>query len=247
MDNQHAECHVNGARAVKDLISASVILIAIFFFSLYFDILENFTKFSHRYEPLQLDEIIIVLVALSFAMFIFSTRRLQELKQEILARNRAEETLRRNEERFRLLIENASDIITVLDPQGTICYSSSSIAHVLGYSPAALIGENAFALIHPDDLPDVQQAFMHILLHPGATRAVELRLRHQEGSWLFFESIGSHFRDELGEAAIIVNSRCIHERKQVGQSLAERSKRLDVIRSISVEITRELLTRTLKT
>jgi hypothetical protein len=56
MDNQRAECHANGARAVKDLISTSVILIAVFFCSSYFDILENFTKFSHCYEPLQLAE-----------------------------------------------------------------------------------------------------------------------------------------------------------------------------------------------
>ena len=50
----------------------------------------------------------------------------------------------------------------------------------------------------------------------------------------------SHFHDEWGEAAVIVNSRCINERKQVEQSLAERSQRLEVIRSISAEITREL-------
>lgn len=173
-------------------------------------------------------------------MIIFSVRRLQELKQDILVRNRAEDTLRRSEEHFRLLIKNALDLITVLDRHGTIRYGSPSIANVLGYDLEELIGANAFALVHPDDLPEVLQTFTHILQNPGATRSVEFRFRHRDGSWQFFESIGSHYRDELGEAAVIVNSRCIHERKLVEQSLAERSRRLDVIRSICVEITHEL-------
>jgi PAS domain S-box-containing protein len=139
-----------------------------------------------------------------------------------------------------LLIENASDIIMVLDRHGVLRYGNPSIANVHGYNPKALIGENAFALLHPDDVPDVLQTFTPILEAPRLTQAVEFRLRHQDGSWQFFESIGSHFRAELGEAAVMVNSRCINERKQVERSLAERSRRLESIRSIGAEITREL-------
>jgi PAS domain S-box-containing protein len=240
MDDQRLEGWLKGTRVVKDLIIIFAMAIAALTVSSYFDILENFAKISRRYQYLQTDEVIIVLAVLAFAMALFSARRLQEFKQDLLKRNRAEETLRRNEERFRLLIENASDIITVLDHQGTIRYGSPSLTKVLGYGREELIGKNAFSLIHADDLSDVRQTFTYILQNPGATRSAEFRFRHRDGSWLFFESIGSHFRDELGETAVIVNSRCIHERKQVEQSLAERSRRLETIRSVSVEITREL-------
>jgi PAS domain S-box-containing protein len=240
MENQCRESHLKTTRSVKDVMIVSGISIAIFVIASHIDILEKFTKFSHQYEYLQLDEMIIVFATLALAMIIFSVRRVHELQQDIIERTRAEEALRRHEERFRLLIENASDIITVLDHHGTIRYGSPSVANVLGYNPKELIGENAFALVHPDDLPGVLQTFRRILDAPGETQSVEFRFRHKNGSWQFFESIGSHFRAESGEAAVIVNSRCINERKQVEQSLAERSRRLEIIRSISTEITREL-------
>jgi PAS domain S-box-containing protein len=240
MEKQRRESYLKSTRAARDLLIVLAISIAIFLLSLHIDILEKATHFSRRYEYLQLDEMIIVLAALAFAMIIFSARRVYELKQDIIARRRAEEALRRHEERFRLLIENASDIITVLDRHGAIRYGSPSVTNVLGYNPKELIGENAFALVHPDDVPGVLQTFTHVLEAPGMTQSVEFRFRHKDGSWRFLESIGSHFQAESGEAAIVVNSRCISERKQVEQSLAERSRRLEVIRSISAEITREL-------
>jgi PAS domain S-box-containing protein len=240
MENQHKASHLSNIRAVKDLLIVSAISVAIFVISSHIDILEKFTTFSYRYEYLQLDEIIIVCALLAFAMMIFSVRRVHELQQDIVERRRAEEALRQHEEWFRSLIENASDIITVLDSHGSIRYESPSVAKVLGYNPKELIGENAFAFVHPDDVPDALQTFTRLLETPGMTESVEFRFRHKDGSWQFFEAIGSHFRAESGEAAVIVNSRCINERKQVEQSLAERSRRLEGIRSISAEITREL-------
>jgi PAS domain S-box-containing protein len=240
MENQRRESHLKSTRAIKDLMIIAAISLTTFLISFHIDILEKFTQFSQRHEYLQLDEIIIVFVVLAFAMIIFSVRRVGELKQDIVERKRVEEALRRNEEWFRLLIENASDTITVLDRHGAIRYGSPSVATVLGYSPEELIGENVFAFVHPDDVPSVLQTFTRILETPGVTPSVEFRFRHKDGSWQFFEAIGSHLRDESDEAAVIVNSRCINERKQDEQSLAERSQRLEVIRSVSVEITREL-------
>jgi PAS domain S-box-containing protein len=240
MAHQRRKCRLIGTRAAQDLMIILVILAISFFASSYFDILQNLTKFVYRFEYLQLDKLVIVLLVLACAMIMFSARRLRELKQDILDRDRVEATLPRNEEHFRLLIENASDIIMVLDRQGMIRYGSPSITNVLGYKRQEVTSKNVFALVHPDDLSALRQAFAYILQNPGASRAAEVRFRHQDGSWRVFESISSHFRDEQGAAAVIINSRNIDKRKQVEQSLAERSRRLDVIRSVSVEITREL-------
>ena len=212
MHSQRRESSRKHPAAIKDLIVVSVLSVVAFLISVQINIFEKFTTFSHRHEYLQLDEIIIVCAALAFAMIVFAVRRVHELKQDILERSQAEESLRRSEERFRLLIENASDIIMVLDCQGVICYGNPSVATVLGYRPTDLIGENAFAFMHPDDRPGVRQYFTHILETPGMTQSVEFRQRHHDGSWQFFESIGMHVRNESGEIAVIMHLRCINER-----------------------------------
>lgn len=81
-------------------------------------------------------------------------RELREAIERSTRRN-AEQALRESEKRFRSLIENASDIITILDAGGVIRYGSPAIERVLGYKPEDLIGEYLFKYIHPDDVPYV--------------------------------------------------------------------------------------------
>src|SRR5919202_5719689 len=101
MDIQRVECHLDGARAVKDRLITSAILIAVFRLSSHLNVLEHLTKFSRRYKRLQLDEGIIALLALSLPMTIFSAHRLQKCNQDGRACRRAEETRRCHEARFR--------------------------------------------------------------------------------------------------------------------------------------------------
>jgi PAS domain S-box-containing protein len=77
------------------------------------------------------------------------------------------ESLLSSEERFRSLVQNSSDIITVLSPNGTIRYESPSIQRILGYHPDELVGNNAFDYVHPEDRPIVQQIFEEALQTPG--------------------------------------------------------------------------------
>src|SRR5687768_12058364 len=107
MDNQRMDSPLRGTRAVEDLLIVAAVSLAVFLIASYINILEKFAILSQRYEYLQLDEIIVVLVSLALAMTVFSVRRVRELKQEIVERKRVEEALQRNEEWFRILIENA--------------------------------------------------------------------------------------------------------------------------------------------
>jgi CheY-like chemotaxis protein len=68
------------------------------------------------------------------------------------------QALRRSEEHFRTLIENSSDIITILSAKGKILFESPSIERVLGYDAEELVGRNVFDLIHPNDLQEVLAA-----------------------------------------------------------------------------------------
>lgn len=78
--------------------------------------------------------------------------------RDVTERRRSEDALRRSEEYFRSLIENALDTITILNKDGTIRYESPSIEKVLGYSPGDLTGKMVFDYIHPDDMLSVRNA-----------------------------------------------------------------------------------------
>jgi PAS domain S-box-containing protein len=70
------------------------------------------------------------------------------------------ERLRQSEERFRRLIENASDLLSILNAEsGTILYESPSAERILGYTPADMIGQSVFSYVHPDDLAQIGQVF----------------------------------------------------------------------------------------
>jgi PAS domain S-box-containing protein len=155
------------------------------------------------------------------AMAIEQARLFERIQQELAERKRAEQALRRSEEHFRLLIENASDVITIVNMDGTIRYESPSLERLLGYKPEELVGQYAFDFAHPDDLTRVLDVFQDAIQNPGATRSVEFRFRHKNGSWLTLESIGKTIVDDSGEVRVIVNSRDLTERKQIEAALEE--------------------------
>ncbi len=148
--------------------------------------------------------------------------------------------LRRSEDHFRSLIESASDIITVLKSDGTMQYQSPSVERLLGYAPEELIGNNVFELVHPDDLPDVLNAFRTGIQNPGSAQSAEFRFHHKDGSWRFLESIGRFPIDDSGVTVGIINSRDITERKRVEAELLRVNQELEVERQEIHRLNRSL-------
>jgi PAS domain S-box-containing protein len=142
-----------------------------------------------------------------------------------LGRARLLARVRESEERFRALIQNASDVITLLEVDGTILYQSPSLERTLGYSPEELVRENAFDFIHPDDLEATLEAFSQMLADPGFSPSVEYRFRHKDGSWRYMESIGSNLLDDPRVGELVINSRDITERKRWETRLREAEER----------------------
>ncbi|MBA3532642.1 MAG: EAL domain-containing protein [Ardenticatenales bacterium] len=141
------------------------------------------------------------------------------------------EALRRSEEHFRSLIENASDIITTLDAKGIIRYVSPSTNRMLGYKPESLRGQSAFDFIHPDDLPIVIQAFSRMSQRRTPRQPLlEFRFRHANGSWRILEASRNNIVDDF-EIIGVINARDITERKEAETErehllAAEREQRL---------------------
>ncbi|NJD77008.1 MAG: PAS domain S-box protein [Candidatus Methanoperedens sp.] len=139
--------------------------------------------------------------------------------RDITLRKKAEEELRRQEEHFRLLIENISDVITILKEDGTISYQSPSIEHITGYKPAELTGRNVFELVNPDDLQYVLNVFNEGIRDPQSIKTAEYRFLHKNGSWIFFESVGKSLLDNVEPGKVIVISRDITDRKRAEEAL----------------------------
>jgi len=160
----------------------------------------------------------------------------QQLMAEIAERRRAEEFRRQSEERFRTLIEDGSDLIAILQADGVVVYASPSHERLLGYAPGELIGKNAFSLVHPDDLPLVVETFSAAIQHRGAVDSVELRFRHNDGSWRTLESIGKNLTADPVIHGVIVNSRDITERKEAEETVKKNEERFRALIENSADI-----------
>ena len=137
-----------------------------------------------------------------------------------LERVRLDEAHRADEARFRSLVQNASDVVAILDPDGTWCYVSPPVERLLGHRPDELIGHRLEALVHPDEISQTRRFFAAATADPPSTLEVELRLRHRDGSWHWFELRGTNLLDDPGVAGIVVNARDVTERKALEAQLA---------------------------
>ena len=93
------------------------------------------------------------------------------------------EALRKSEERYRSLIENASDIIAIIDRQATFVYENSSASNVLGYSTAQLIRKTLFELAPEDRAGDIKELLRRAHDRPGEPETAEVPLLHSAGTW----------------------------------------------------------------
>ncbi len=129
--------------------------------------------------------------------------------------HQAREELRQREELFRSLIENALDIVTILDADGSIRYTSPSVEALLGYRSDELIGQNAFELVHSEDLLQVQQAFNQAMKTNGNLESlVEYRYRHKDGNWRTLEASTVNLMNHASINGVVVHARDITERKK---------------------------------
>jgi PAS domain S-box-containing protein len=155
------------------------------------------------------------------------------IQRDVTERKLAEQALRQSEERFRSLIENALDIVKIIDINGTIRYESPSVEKVLGYSVAELIGKNLLDYIHPDDFVNTYYSFTHTIHSLEVTAPIEFRCRHKDGSWRTLEAISQRFQGNAADTKIMVNCRDITERKRLDEiRLAlERERELSALKT----------------
>ena len=127
---------------------------------------------------------------------------------------------------FRSLIENALEIITVLDAKGSFLYQSPNIEQMLGYLPEELIGKSSFEYIHPEDRSGVIDVLNYLVEKPGVSVSAEYRFRTKDGSWLTFESVGKMLPSDATTAGVVVISRDVTDRKHAEAVQLQNERRL---------------------
>ncbi|MBR9989913.1 MAG: PAS domain S-box protein [Gemmatimonadetes bacterium] len=133
------------------------------------------------------------------------------------------ETRRRHrvEARYRALIENSRDLISVLNPDGTIQYVSPSLLRILGFDPADKAGAHALGEVHPDDREAVERAFGDLLSDPGGVRAIRYRAKHKDGSWRVLDTVSQNLLHDPLIHGVIVNSWDITEQQRTQNALRD--------------------------
>jgi PAS domain S-box-containing protein len=145
----------------------------------------------------------------------------QRLQIEITSRQRIQEALQESEERYRSIVENASDFISVISLDSKYLYISPNYPRAMGYEIDEMIGREWRPLIHPEDLPKLTSFLESQLLESSDSFSTpEYRFRHKDGSWHWYVSAASCVKDSTGNVLHIVTiSRDVSDRVQAEEEL----------------------------
>ena len=136
--------------------------------------------------------------------------------------------MRRSEERFRSLVQNASDAFSILEPDGTFRYVSPASERVVGFTPEEMTGQSCFALTHPDFVEEARAYFGEVLSHPGRLYEMLLKARHKDGSWQWLQVSCTNLLTDPAVLGIVANFHDVTETKEAEEALraSEHNSRL---------------------
>lgn len=152
---------------------------------------------------------------------------------DIAERKVAEDLIRVNEARFRALVENSYDVISMFSTNGRMVYTSPSVKRVLGYEPAQIIDINPGAILHPDDRESVAAVIKQLVGQADSISHGIYRLRHKNGSYRTVEATATNLLDEPGVNSIVTIFRDITERYVAEERLRERETALAHVARVS--------------
>ena len=156
---------------------------------------------------------------------------LEGLLVEIGDRTRAEGAARESEERVRAFVENALDVILVLDRDGKVLYASPSIERLLGRAVSDVIGKSWFDWVAPGDLESARARLAQAVTQNEPVLA-QLRFLHENGQERSVECVGRPAFDIRGVGGVIVNVRDVSDRVRAETERAELEERLTQARKM---------------
>jgi PAS domain S-box-containing protein len=120
---------------------------------------------------------------------------------------------RRQQRRTERFVEESEDVVTIVDPDGTVTYASGSTERVFGYDPNSLVGENFFDYLHPSGREQAMETFFSCV-DDSQSATTECRLRSPDGDWFNTETQYRNMLDDDAIEGILVYLRDVTEKKE---------------------------------
>jgi diguanylate cyclase (GGDEF)-like protein/PAS domain S-box-containing protein len=130
---------------------------------------------------------------------------------------------RHSEARFRSLVQNSSDVMTITDRDGHVRYMSPSVQHVLGFDPDGLVDTSVLDLVDPTFRSRLATVLASPRRGEGDVESLELRMRHHDGTWLRVETVVTDLSDDPNVEGVVLNTRDITERKTFEEQLSHQA------------------------
>ena len=150
-------------------------------------------------------------------------RAFQHMSLEVIAREaklqQAQQEIKQSEVYFRSLIEQASDVIFILNRRQVIIYATASVTTILGYQNENIIGYKLSSFISEAEQFTITDFLNQASQNPGVSNPIELHFRHYDNSWLIIEAIANNLLDNSAVNGIVLNLRDITDRKQADERL----------------------------
>ena len=151
----------------------------------------------------------------------------ENLTNEIAERNRAEEALRKSEEFYRSIIENALEIVVIVDEKSTVTYASPSIERILGYKKEEVIGKSILDFIVPADFPRAVADLDNAMQTKGSVVPDSFGIRLKDGSECILEGVGRNLFANPEVAGFVMNVRDVTESKLAEEELSRKTALLE--------------------
>lgn len=141
------------------------------------------------------------------------------LVEDISVQREAEEDLRHREQYFRVLLETATDLITIIDLDGRVLYQNPVCEELLGWKSDELVGRDFTEFLHQKDRGRFQKTLRTALETADAAAAVQIRFRHRNDHWRFLETLCNNLVDNPVVGGVVLTSRDVTERLQAENAL----------------------------
>ncbi|ADV65966.1 PAS domain-containing protein [Deinococcus maricopensis] len=150
--------------------------------------------------------------------------------RDVTARLEAEAALRASERRFRTLVQNSSDIVTIVNRGGYVTYISPPVETLLGHVGSWMIGTDVLEFMHPDEHDEIRSAFTRVVEGgPGTTARMTNRFLHDNGTYRWMEWVATNHLHDPDVRGVVMNTRDVSERKAIEDALEESRRTFEVL------------------